>query len=310
MNATYLQNKNVNANSSNSTKMLVSRIGSCILAALIFVMIFLPIVSTPLFSISSFDLVKIVIGLSSESSYLFGTDISMGVSATVCVLLVLLILSSIGILIFNLIKYRKPLKILALLLSIIHTLVSIAIIICALLASIVPGVSIGFGIIIQLLLSITEIVFTALGISAAPARAVPHYPIPPQTNPPRPVPPQPVSQKPDSPDDDGVTIAQKGAIEGIKGEYMYAKINIMPGESIIIGRDPKSSNIVIKSGTVSRKHCVIAYDSYNNCYNVTDLSSQNGTFANKQRLPKEEIVQLSSDTMLSIGSEENMFKLL
>ena len=128
---------------------------------------------------------------------------------------------------------------------------------------------------------------------------------------PQPIPqpaPQPIPQE--QVDDDPPTVAQIGAIEGIKGDYESSVINMKPGEKIIIGRDPTCCNIVISSEKrdISRSHCSVKYDPYTDSFKVIDMSS-NGTFVNGQRLPKDQETQLPAGTVLALGSGENQFRL-
>lgn len=112
-------------------------------------------------------------------------------------------------------------------------------------------------------------------------------------------------------DDDSPTEPQKGAIEGIKGEYKTAVIDLKPGIKLILGRDPSVSNIVFSSDSkdISRSHCSVKYDPYTNCYKVIDTSS-NGTYANDKQLPNNQETQLPRGTVISLGKGENQFRLL
>lgn len=136
----------------------------------------------------------------------------------------------------------------------------------------------------------------------------PHVPVPQM----QPVPMvQPVPQNVvDDLDDDPPTVAQLGAIEGIKGDYASAVINMKPGEKLIIGRDPTCCNIVISSEKrdISRTHCSVKYDPYTDSFKVIDMSS-NGTYVNGTRLVKDQETQFQAGTVLSLGSGENQFRL-
>lgn len=105
------------------------------------------------------------------------------------------------------------------------------------------------------------------------------------------------------------TVAQVGHIEGIKGEYAGAAINFFPEERIIIGRNPDLANIVINAPSVSRKHCEIIYDPLNNCYKVINYSTNGVIVDHKNKLPKDQKVRVNANTEISIGNEDNVFRL-
>lgn len=101
-----------------------------------------------------------------------------------------------------------------------------------------------------------------------------------------------------------------GSIMGTKGMYSGAIFRIDPHENITIGRDPKTSQIVIDECCqfVSRTHCTVCGNPQTGEYSVTDYS-KNGTFVNNERLPKGETVLVPRGSTLSVGSKENSFKL-
>ena len=106
------------------------------------------------------------------------------------------------------------------------------------------------------------------------------------------------------------TTVLMGCIEGISGDYKGTSIRLNTGEKIFIGRDPSKCNIVVNSETkdVSRVHCSVKYASMEDCYKVIDQSA-NGTFVNGKPLPKNQEVALPPDTIISLGSGDNKFKL-
>ncbi|MBO5410384.1 MAG: FHA domain-containing protein [Clostridia bacterium] len=101
-----------------------------------------------------------------------------------------------------------------------------------------------------------------------------------------------------------------GSITGISGAYEGAIFRLDPGENIIIGRDPKTSHIVVDEGCelVSRTHCTVKGNSRTGYYSVTD-HSKNGTFVDGERLPKGVTVFVPKGAILYIGDRENTFKL-
>lgn len=96
----------------------------------------------------------------------------------------------------------------------------------------------------------------------------------------------------------------------ISGEFANASFPINPGETVVIGRDSAASNIVIVAPKVSRKHCTITFDASKNMFIVVDCST-NGTFTeNGTRLMANMNNPLPSGTVISLGSNENRFRLV
>lgn len=102
---------------------------------------------------------------------------------------------------------------------------------------------------------------------------------------------------------------QDGTITGIRGAYQGAVIPVKSGETVVIGRDPSVSSIVVKDDRASRKHCEISYSIENNRYSVTDYSS-NGTWCGSRgRLDYGTAVWLDAGSEISIGENGEAFRL-
>lgn len=100
-----------------------------------------------------------------------------------------------------------------------------------------------------------------------------------------------------------------GSITGVKGSYMGAVIPVKSGASVVIGRDPAVSSIVIKDEKASRKHCEIAFNGENGMYSVTDYSA-NGTFDSEGgRLPEKTAVPMPAGSEIRIGKDGDVFRL-
>lgn len=101
-----------------------------------------------------------------------------------------------------------------------------------------------------------------------------------------------------------------GSIMGISGVYADAIFRIDPDENITIGRDPKTSHIVVDEGCslVSRTHCTVKGDAQQGAYCVTD-HSKNGTYINGERIPRNVEVCVPRGSILYIGDRQNTFKL-
>lgn len=101
-----------------------------------------------------------------------------------------------------------------------------------------------------------------------------------------------------------------GSLMGVSGVYADAIFRLDPDENITIGRDPKTSQIVIDEGgeLVSRTHCTVRGDAKTGLYCVTDFSS-NGTYINGERLPKGVTVTVPRGSLLVVGDRDNTFRL-
>lgn len=82
-----------------------------------------------------------------------------------------------------------------------------------------------------------------------------------------------------------------------------------PEQKIIIGRDARAADIVVKDSKVSRVHCVIVFHEKDNTYDILDLSS-NGTFLEgKQRLVLDTIYTVKAGTRIHLGGFDNLYQL-
>lgn len=81
--------------------------------------------------------------------------------------------------------------------------------------------------------------------------------------------------------------------------------NIPMVGKISIGRDRKNS-IVIENALVSRHHAVI--QKIKNAFYIKDLESANGTYVNKEKVPKEKYVKITPGDTIKIGNSYIVFK--
>lgn len=121
---------------------------------------------------------------------------------------------------------------------------------------------------------------------------------------------QPVNGIAEDYDDEGATVAlSNGAIAGVSGMYEGAELPISPGDKIIIGRDAGKSNLVIQDKEISRQHCEIAYDSYNQSYIVTDHSTNGVYLGDGSRIAEKQPVFLKPGTVIRMGNTIHVFQL-
>ncbi|GEM_PF-1127759 len=109
--------------------------------------------------------------------------------------------------------------------------------------------------------------------------------------------------------DDVTTALKQGTLVGLNGTYQNARIPLEYGESIIIGRDEKQCNLILSGDQISRKHCLITFDSYDGLFRVTDLSTNGIFLENGERLTARQEVKLPSGSQIRIGSDEHTFLL-
>ena len=106
------------------------------------------------------------------------------------------------------------------------------------------------------------------------------------------------------------SVAAPHKIVCVSGEFMNASFPLNRGETVIIGRDAGSANVVIVAPKVSRKHCTIRFDEARNSFIVVDCST-NGTYReNGNRLMANMENPLPPGSVISLGSDENRFKLI
>lgn len=102
---------------------------------------------------------------------------------------------------------------------------------------------------------------------------------------------------------------QRIGLLGISGSFAGAILGFQ-NERIIIGRDPRLCNVVLRGQKISRKHCEILFDREKECYEVRDCS-MNGVFREDgERLPKEKKVYLPRDSIIYMAGTEESFRLI
>lgn len=104
-------------------------------------------------------------------------------------------------------------------------------------------------------------------------------------------------------------INESGTLIGLTGEYKKARISIAHGNILIIGRDSKEANIVIKGQKISRRHCTISYNADTKEYIIVDYSSNGTYFMDGSRLCPLENVRVPRGSEIYIGTKENCFRL-
>lgn len=116
-----------------------------------------------------------------------------------------------------------------------------------------------------------------------------------------------------NPSNDTIVLNQsngKGTFTGLKGGLSGLCYMLEDGVEYSIGRDKTSCGIVIDNGnsSISRLHCTVQYTATRNGYYVIDQSS-NGTFADGVRLPKGQLQFVQRGAVITLGNQEEGFRL-
>lgn len=121
---------------------------------------------------------------------------------------------------------------------------------------------------------------------------------------------QPVNSSFEEYDDEGATMAlADGKLVGVSGMYQGAELVIRPGDKIIIGRDAARSNLVIQDKEISRKHCEITYDAYNQVYILCDCSTNGVYLGDGSRTEAQRPVSLKPGSVIRLGNTDHVFEL-
>lgn len=97
---------------------------------------------------------------------------------------------------------------------------------------------------------------------------------------------------------------------GMTGSYAGQQIPV-PGEGLVIGRDPSQSSLVVHSPSVSRRHARISQGPTPDCWILEDLNSTNGTFVQE----RSSWIRVASPVTLTIfrrfrlGDDGNEFEI-
>lgn len=88
-------------------------------------------------------------------------------------------------------------------------------------------------------------------------------------------------------------------------------IPIKPGTRIVIGKDPSQCSIIIDKSyaKVSRTHCSVEYDSYNDVYVVTDMSTNGTKIVGGPKLQRGAPSYLDRGTVINLAGTDNTFRL-
>lgn len=95
----------------------------------------------------------------------------------------------------------------------------------------------------------------------------------------------------------------------LEGELKDSEILIHPGEQIVVGREPRFSNLVFRDMTISRKHCIIELDLQGD-YFATDYSECGLVTEEGVLFDKFIRTKCKQGSILSIGKAGTKIKLI
>lgn len=99
---------------------------------------------------------------------------------------------------------------------------------------------------------------------------------------------------------------KNGGLEVLNGCMAGAKLEIVPGEQIIVGRDPAVSELVLMNAKVSRKHFVMKFEAQKDGYQIF-CYSKNGLLLSDGRTIREKqtaFVKRGTVIILADGAEQ------
>ena len=101
-----------------------------------------------------------------------------------------------------------------------------------------------------------------------------------------------------------------GVIVGISGELQNNSYRIYENEEILIGRDSRKSQLVIRNPSISRKHCGIKFSVAKQCYYIYDYNSTNGTSVSGMgKLSPNNWISAPRNTLLQLAKKQYIFYL-
>ena len=102
---------------------------------------------------------------------------------------------------------------------------------------------------------------------------------------------------------------EQGMLIGLAGDISNSKISLVPGQKIVIGRDPSLASLVIDRAKISRVHCVIQYNGKQTGYTVIDRS-RNGVRLNGKEIRYNLPTYASAGSIVALADGENKFQLM
>lgn len=114
-----------------------------------------------------------------------------------------------------------------------------------------------------------------------------------------------------SPNDGGGTDVLEGKLVFTSGSCAGYVVPVRSGARIVIGKDPSKCSIIIDKSysKVSRAHCSVEYDSMQDIYIVTDLSTNGTNVVGGAKLQSGSPSYLQRGTVINLAGTDNTFRL-
>ena len=111
--------------------------------------------------------------------------------------------------------------------------------------------------------------------------------------------------------DNGGTDVLEGKLVFTSGSCAGYEVPVRSGARIVIGKDPSKCSIVIDKSysKVSRAHCSVEYDSMQDIYIVTDLSTNGTIVVGGAKLQSGSPSYLQRGTVINLAGTDNTFRL-
>ena len=103
--------------------------------------------------------------------------------------------------------------------------------------------------------------------------------------------------------------ARAGVVQCTAGQFKGSTFDIRPGEEFIIGRDPKSCQLILEYPKISRKHCGIKFDAGSGNYFVRDYSTNGTRLSTGGKVSSMNHQEVLPGTALYLATEKETFLL-
>jgi len=106
-----------------------------------------------------------------------------------------------------------------------------------------------------------------------------------------------------------ISSPQKMMLYGLAGHLTDCAIELHPG-SLIMGRDPRESNIIIPDNNISKRHIALKTDFHTGQVRLEDLGSRNGTYmASGQKINPGNPQHLRPGDRFFLADKKNIFEI-
>lgn len=97
---------------------------------------------------------------------------------------------------------------------------------------------------------------------------------------------------------------EKARIYITKGSLAGGEISCLPGEQIVVGRDPDVADLVLSHPKISRKHFVLQYVEDKDCYQIFCFSKNGIYLSTGEKIGMSQSANIARGTMLALADGE------